>query len=97
MTEVEDALSAEKYQLDLLQGLEEQLEISKINLIEARTQYEEGLSDYLDVIAATRSLEGVQQNIIRTKKSLLSNRAKLYLALGGPLSCAPEEPEEISL
>ena len=83
VAEVEDAIVNERYRLDLLALLDEQLQISRQNLTEARSRYLNGLNDYLTVIAAVQVLQGVERRIVTEEKNLLSNRAVLYRALGG--------------
>lgn len=96
MGEVEDGLSTEKYQLEYLSSLKEQLSISEKNLKEATTRYQAGLTEYLDVVSAIQTLETVQREMISAQKNLLSNRARLYQALGGPLHCNIKEKDILS-
>jgi len=81
--EVEDALVQEKEQITLLEALEHQREISDATLRESQLRYINGLTNYLDVIAAITALQNVERRIIAEKKNLLLFRANLYRALGG--------------
>jgi len=88
--EVEDAIYQEQEQIHLLEALDNQLEISESTLRESQLRYINGLTNYLDVIAAITALQNVERRIITEKKNLLIFRANLYRALGGSfeLSCS---------
>lgn len=83
LQEVEDAISNEFYQLKLLDQLEEQLSAARDALGESRSRYLSGLVDYLRVINAIQSVQTLELEQIRQERALLSNRARLYRALGG--------------
>jgi outer membrane protein, multidrug efflux system len=83
LREVEDAIAQEKEQLALLEDLGDQLEISENTLRESQMRYLQGLTSYLDVIAAITALQNAQRRIISEKKTLLTYRSNLYRALGG--------------
>jgi len=83
LREVDDAIVQEKEQLNLLEALENQREISEATLRESQLRYINGLTNYLDVIAAITALQNVERRIISEKKNLLIFRANLYRALGG--------------
>ncbi|NGX58398.1 MAG: Toluene efflux pump outer membrane protein TtgI [Chlamydiae bacterium] len=83
ISEVEDAIVQETEQLNLLEDLENQLEISEATLRESQLRYMNGLTNYLDVIAAITALQNVERRIISEKKNLLIFRSNLYRALGG--------------
>lgn len=83
LLEVEEALVKERYQQDLIVQLHRQLSLAKKNLTEAKHRYLNGLIDYLPVIAAIQALQRIERRMIVEQKILLSNRAKLYRALGG--------------
>ena len=46
-------------------------------------RYANGQNEYLDVISAIQALQQVQRREVLVRKDVLSNRASLYLALGG--------------
>ncbi len=89
MQEIEDAVVQEQQQILLLEALKHQESISKDTLRESQIRYINGLTNYLDVIAAITSLQEVQRRIITEKKNLLLFRAHLYRALGGRFNLAP--------
>ena len=81
--EVENALWQEKYQLDLLQALENQINIARSNLNETGNRYRQGLTDYLPVLAALQSLQLLERDILSGRRQLISFRILLYRSLGG--------------
>ncbi len=83
LREVEDALSQEKYQIELIHRLENQLEFATINLREAKSRYSNGLDDYLTVIAAIQTKQALERRLITEHHNLLSFRSLLYRSLGG--------------
>ncbi len=92
--EVENALWREKYQFELLQALEEQLSIAQSNLRETRNRYQQGLSDYLPVLAALQTLQGLERDILSGRRQLISIRILLYRSLGGSRLMARKESVE---
>lgn len=97
LREVEDALSSERHQLDLVDRLREQLELSRANLSESRSRYSNGLTDYLSVIVAVQALQELERRWISEHKRLLAFRADLYRATGGIWMRTLEAPPERSL
>lgn len=83
LLEVEEALVKERYQQELLVQLLVELDLAKRNLLEARYRYASGLVDYLPVVTAIQSLQRIERRVITEQKALVSNRARLYRALGG--------------
>jgi outer membrane protein TolC len=81
--EVENALWQEKYQHDLLKALRTQISIARSNLTESGHRYQQGLTDYLPVLAALQSLQRLERDILTAQRRLVSFRILLYRALGG--------------
>lgn len=81
--EVEDAIVEERYQLELIKRLDEQMQWSRLNLSESQSRYMNGLTDYLNVIAAIQSLQNLERRMISERNRLILIRARLYRALGG--------------
>ncbi|MCB2184587.1 MAG: efflux transporter outer membrane subunit [Desulfobulbaceae bacterium] len=92
--EVENALWQEKEQEELLHSLQEQLEIAQANLTESRNRYMQGLTDYLPVLTALHSLQGLERDLLQSRRQLISFRILLYRALGGSLTM-PDRPAEL--
>jgi len=81
--DVSDALSSRLW-------LERQLVIARIALATqaerarlSQLRYDNGASAFLDVLDAQRELLTVAQQLVQTRRALLTNRVRLYAALGG--------------
>ena len=81
--EVSDALSARNW-------LGEQVRISQATLVAqaervrlARLRYDNGSAPYFEVLDAQRDLLAAEQQLVQTRRALLSSRVSLYTALGG--------------
>ena len=83
LREVEDALITERYQQELLEKLETQLKAAQRTFHESRSRYLNGLLDYLQVTVALQSFQRLERQIISERRALVSNRARLYRAIGG--------------
>lgn len=93
-TEVEDSLVAERGLAESERILTTQLELAEANLERSRALYVNGLTDYLTVLTALQSLQSLERQAISTRQELLTNRIRLYLALGGSWSRTLENPAE---
>jgi len=83
LREVEDALVQERRQLSYLERVDEQVQIARETLREARARYVNGLGDYLPVLTSLEALQQLELLQLREKKRLLEHRIQLYRALGG--------------
>lgn len=92
--EVEDALVVERGLEETGRGLDSQLELAASSLDRSRALYVNGLTDYLTVLTSLQALQNLQRRAIRTRQALLSNRIKLYIALGGSWSHTLENPSD---
>ena len=77
-----DALSARNW-------LGEQVRISQATLVAqaerarlARLRYDNGSAPYFEVLDAQRDLLAAEQQLVQTRRALLSSRASLYTAMG---------------
>lgn len=94
--EVEDALVQESKQRAHLAELTIQLELARSTLTEARNRYLAGLTDYLSVLTALRSLQQAEQSAVSARRQLVAYRIQLYRALGGTWPRELERPEPLS-
>ncbi|NUN14715.1 MAG: efflux transporter outer membrane subunit [Myxococcales bacterium] len=81
--EVEDALALEMGHRQRFDALTLQRNLANRTMEEARLRYVQGLSDYLTVLTALRSLQQVEQEMLTTQRQILSARVQLNRALGG--------------
>ncbi|MCP9201364.1 efflux transporter outer membrane subunit [Gramella sp. GC03-9] len=90
--EVEDALIREEKQKERIQILEDRLELSQKTIRQLRTEFLNGLSEYLDVLLALGEQQQLQRDLITARQNLIEIRISLYRALAGGLEL--EEVEE---
>ncbi len=83
LREVEDALVQEVRRREHFERLNRQLELAQRLLEDSRARYLEGVSDYLPVITAVRSVQALEQGLLSVRRQLISDRIQLYRALGG--------------
>ena len=98
LREIEDAIDRERFQLDLLDKVVVQLDLAGRNLEEATIRFAQGQTEYLDVIVAIQTLQRLQRQEVAVRRFLLTNRAALYVAVGGEWTrqLTPPEPEDNS-
>ena len=81
--EVADQLAAKGTLISQLEAQESLAESSRTVYDLAERRYEHGISGYLDVLDAQRSLFSSQQSLINVKRQYLTNLVTLYKVLGG--------------
>ncbi len=81
--EVNDALVAQHQARDQLRSQEEQLESLKEYATLAWLRYDNGYTDYLEVLDAQRNLFAVDLAYAQTRENLLNAMINLYKAMGG--------------
>jgi outer membrane protein TolC len=98
--EVEDALVTERGITETKRILSKQIELAETSLERSRALYANGLADYLTVLTSLQALQELQRRSIDIRREHLSNRIRLYLALGRNWSRFLERPtphtEELS-
>ena len=84
--EVADALSARATLAEEItaQGLFRNAQAERLSL--ARARYENGISNYLDVLDAERELFNAEQALVQSQLLRLTNAVDLYRSLGGGFS-----------
>jgi len=83
LREVEDALAQERQQRRFLASVRRQLALSAKVLSLTRESYAKGTMDYLRVLAALRSHQGLQRTVLQGHRALIQFRINLYRALAG--------------
>lgn len=83
LTEVESALAQEARQRQHIERLDEQLALARLASSEVEARYANGLSTYLEVLTAQRSLQQSEQSMLQARRQLLAYRVQLHRALGG--------------
>ena len=97
LLEIEDALVRERFQVELIANLESQIGLARSTLQQSQSRYVNGLINYVTVLLAVQSLQGLQRRLISEKRFLLSNRAGLYRALGGHWTSELTAPASLQL
>jgi len=81
--EVEDALVQEKQQQKSIESLERQVELAVQTNVQLRSEYLNGMSNYLDVLTALDEEQQLRRDLLSSKLALLEYRIALYRALAG--------------
>jgi NodT family efflux transporter outer membrane factor (OMF) lipoprotein len=92
--EVEDAASAYSADQQQRQWLTDTVAHNREALALARQRYQNGVSDFLNVLDAQRSLQQNQLTLLASTTATSSDLVNLYRALGGGWSEQPQEPQE---
>jgi NodT family efflux transporter outer membrane factor (OMF) lipoprotein len=89
--EVEDSLVQEKFQIQRIEHLEEQVKLAGQASDQLREQYLIGDAQYLDVLNAITGQQRLQRQLLNAQLDLRLIRVSLYLALAGNLdpTCVP--------
>ena len=93
--EVSDALDSQASLQEQGRAQNAQLEAETVRLKLADLRYTNGVSSYLDLLDAQRSLFALEQAVVQVRLAQLQNQLQLYKALGGgsteatPLATAP--------
>lgn len=100
LQEVEDALAGYATQQARRSALRDALSQSRQTLDLARDQYQHGLSDFLTVLDAQRTVLAAQDALAQSNQSVATDLVALYKALGGgwaiePKTASPETTAKI--
>lgn len=83
--EVEDALVQEKFQLERIEHIKEQVKLAGQSSEQLRQQYQIGDAQYLDVLNALTGEQSLQRQLLGAQLDLRLIRVSLYLALAGSI------------
>jgi len=81
--EVEDALVREEKQRQQLRSIGRQLDLAQQSLQRLRSQYFNGVSDYIDVLDALTEEQQLRRDQLQARRELIELRIGLYRALAG--------------
>lgn len=87
-SEVENGLAREKYQLERIKHLENQVKLAEESSTQLRGQYQIGDAEYLDVLSAITAQQRLQRETLAAQLELVLIRVTLYLALAGDFNTA---------
>jgi NodT family efflux transporter outer membrane factor (OMF) lipoprotein len=86
--EVEDALLRERKQEEQMESLSRQVRLARAAYRQLRTEYVNGVSDFIDVLFALTDVQGLERELIRAELARLEYRIGLYRALAGGFDAA---------
>lgn len=89
--EVENSLTGIQKQEDYIRLLEEELELTRLTLQDARLQYQNGQSSYLSYLVAWTSIERLERQLIGERAEYIKERIGLYQSLGWQTNIKPDE------
>lgn len=95
--EIENALIQEEKQLQLIDHIQKQLELSEKTFGQLRSEYLSGSIPYLDVLLTLNQQQQLRQELVNAKLELLEIRIALYRALAGGFETERELLEEEDL
>ena len=88
--EVENALVQERKQVERIRSIREQVRLARQTYEQLRLEYLNGISDYLDVLAALTADQRLERELISARLVLLEYRVALYRALAGGFETSRE-------
>ena len=89
----EDALIREVEQTRRLESLEKQAGLAGEAVSRLRTDYLNGVGDYLDVLAALTDEQQLRRDVLEARLLLVEARIALYRALAGGFTTPREEED----
>ncbi len=88
--EVEDNLALERYQIERIERLNEQVVLAEKASGQLLEQFLIGDANYLDVLSTIQSQQRLQRDILSARLDLILIRIGLYLALAGAFDTHPQ-------
>lgn len=89
LQEVEDGLALERYQIERIKKLEEQVEFAQIAADQLLQYFITGEAAFLDFLSARQSQQRLQRSLLSARLDLILIRIGLYLALAGDFDTRP--------
>ena len=86
MIEVDDLIHQEASLRERIVLSEQRLETAEALLKASQRRYEQGVSDYLPVLAALRGMQQQQRDQLALLAELARSRVRLHRALGHPMA-----------
>lgn len=93
--EVADALAGRATLDEQLRATEAQARAEAVRFRLAEMRYQNGISSYLELLDAQRTLFAVRQSVVQIRLARLQNRVQLYKALGGGWNPTPQQEEAV--
>lgn len=93
LQDVEDALARERRQIEFVESLARQIDLSRQVIEQSRANYRNGVADYLGVLDALRTHQILEREALVARLDLVLIRISLCRALAGGWDLEPREPE----
>lgn len=90
LQEIEDGLALERYQIQRIEKLQDQLELARLASEGLRERIITEDASFLDVLSAIQSQQRLQRTILSARLDLILIRIGLYLALAGDFDTRPD-------
>jgi NodT family efflux transporter outer membrane factor (OMF) lipoprotein len=94
LVEVESSLASERLSRKRIKIQALRAESARRAHDSARRRFAAGIGSYLSVLAALQSMEGAEQDLLQSRRQLLSQRIQLYRALGSGWTRELKPPDE---
>ncbi len=91
LSDVEDALVSQLNEQSRARSLRRAVDASSTALSLAEELYSRGLSDFLQVLEAQRTLYNAEDQLAQSQRTLAVSQVQLYKALGGGWQVSSEE------
>lgn len=92
--EVEDALVRERQQRERIASLEQQQQLAERTYEQLRSEYFNGLADYIDVLTTLSDLQETRRSLVSARLALVEARIALCRALAGGFETEREKEEQ---
>lgn len=96
LQDVETALTQQRQQSLLLDSLRHQLELARQTYERNRERFMKGQADYIRVLESLQSLQSLERDVIRARRTLIQRRIELYRSTAGPWDLSRPELAKIS-
>jgi len=83
LAEVEDALTAERYQQEYVEAVDRQRAASALTADESFRRYTRGLESYFEALSAETVRQNLEVHVLQAKYDWIAGRVRLYRVLGG--------------
>tara|TARA_R110002072_G_scaffold13481_2_gene56907 strand:- start:122107 stop:123603 length:1497 start_codon:yes stop_codon:yes gene_type:complete len=95
LQEVEDGLALERYQIQRIEKLQDQLDLAKLASEQLSQRIITDDASFLDVLSAIQSQQRLQRAMLSARLDLILIRIGLYLALAGDFDTRPDPATEL--
>ncbi|MGP1272931.1 MAG: efflux transporter outer membrane subunit [Phycisphaerales bacterium] len=95
LAEVEDAMANERRQSERLDRLETRLDLAERTYAQLRTEYLNGVTDFIDVLTALEDQQRIERDLLAARLDRLLFRVTLHRAIAGGFATTREQEQGI--